>query len=360
MVRSLNRVIDIGWLPTKEAILSQEKNRAIGLGIQAFYDMLMLLRLPFDSKETAALNLRIFEAMYFAACEASCELAMKEGKYPTFDGSPMSEGKFQFDLWREYPEGEFDWSRVPLDAHDWTGLRAKVMEHGMRNSLLLALMPTASTSQMLGNYESFEPPKSLLSLRRTLAGEFVVVSKYLQDDLLAAGLWSEAMRDKIIANKGSVQGLKDVPAELQALHKTVWDINQKVIVDLCSDRGVFIDHSQSMNVFMTDINDSKIATILNYGYKKKGIKTMLYYLRGQNAKEAEPVTVAPEVYEQVERERQAQQATVTTGHASETSASKRTKPEATDEHEPSRKRARMREAELCSLQNKEACVSCGG
>jgi ribonucleoside-diphosphate reductase alpha chain len=284
MVRNLNKVIDHGWLPTAEARYSNQRSRAIGLGVQALYDLFMEMRFPFDSKAAGRLNIDIFETMYFAACEASCELAIEHGSpYETFKGSPLSQGKFQFDLWGVKPTS---------NRYDWNQLREKIMTHGTRNSLLLALMPTASTSQILGNYESFEPASSLLYVRRTLAAEFVVLSKYLVRDLLELKLWNTEMKNRLIAHRGSVQAMMDLPLELRELHKTVWDIKQKAIIDMSADRAQYICQTQSLNIHMTDITHAKLTSLLFYAWKKK-LKTCIYYLRSKAAVEAVPVTVEP-------------------------------------------------------------------
>jgi ribonucleoside-diphosphate reductase alpha chain len=282
MVRHLNRVIDIGRMPTPEANLSNHKMRAIGLGVQGLQDVFVMLRMPFDSPEARTLNVEIFETMYFAACEASCELAQTQGPCDAFAGSPMSKGLFQFDLWKT----------TPSDRYDWAQLRQKIMQHGMTNSLCVALMPTASTSQILGNTECFEPYSSLLYIRRTLAGDFVVVCKALMQDLLKLGLWNTQLKDKIIANHGSIQDIAEIPSDLKQLYRTVWEIPQRTLVDMCADRAPFICQSQSMNIHMQDVTYQKVTSLLFHAWKR-GLKSCLYYLRSRSATEPVPVTIDP-------------------------------------------------------------------
>ncbi len=264
--RNLNKVIDINYYPIDEARYSNLKNRPIGIGVQGLADAFILMRFPFDSPEAAQLNKNIFETIYFAACTASCELAKKNGKpYDSYEGSPMSKGKFQFDLW----------GVTPSNLWNWEPLRADVAKHGMYNSLLVAPMPTASTSQILGNNECFEPYTYNLYVRRTLAGEFVCVSKHLLKDLIERNLWNPDMKNELIKAYGSVQNIPEIPQDLKDLYKTVWEIKQKVILDLAADRGAFICQSQSMNIHMTDINFGKLTSMHFYAWKK-GLKTGLF------------------------------------------------------------------------------------
>merc|ERR1719499_2261455 len=219
MTRNLNKVIDVNYYPVKEARNSNMRHRPIGLGVQGLADVFMLLRYPFESEEAQHLNQQIFETIYYAAVDASCEIAKVEGPYQTYEGSPASKGKLQFDLWSRENE-----SVTPTDLWDWDSLKQRVAEHGLRNSLLVAPMPTASTSQILGNNECFEPYTSNVYVRRTLAGEFIVINKHLLKDLISLGLWNELMKNKLLAANGSVQGIPEVPQDLKDIYKTVWEI----------------------------------------------------------------------------------------------------------------------------------------
>ncbi len=270
--RNLNKVIDINYYPIPEAERSNMRHRPIGLGVQGLADAFILLRMAFDSPEAKQLNKDIFETIYFAAMTESCVLAEKFGAYETFKGSPLSQGEFQFDLWGVQPS----------ERWDWAGLRKRVMKTGVRNSLLVAPMPTASTSQILGNNECFEPYTSNLYTRRTLAGEHIVVNKHLMRDLVRLGLWDEEMREAIMAANGSVQGIEAIPAEIRAIYKTAYEISQKVILDMAADRGAFICQSQSLNVFMEAPTFAKLSSMHFYAWQK-GLKTGMYYLRSKAA-----------------------------------------------------------------------------
>jgi len=270
--RNLNKVIDVNFYPIPQAEYSNKRHRPIGLGVQGLADAFILMRYAFDSAEAKQLNKDIFEAIYFAAVTESADLAERLGAYETFAGSPMSEGKFQFDLWDVQPSKRWDWD----------GLRQRVMKVGLRNSLLVAPMPTASTSQILGNNECFEPYTSNLYTRRTLAGEHIVVNKHLMRDLVRLGLWDEEMREAIMAANGSVEGIEDIPAEIRALYKTAYEISQKVIIDMSADRGAYICQSQSLNVFMESPNYAKLSSMHFYAWQK-GLKTGMYYLRSKAA-----------------------------------------------------------------------------
>eukprot|EP01069_Polyplicarium_translucidae_P013402 Polyplicarium_translucidae@DN947_c0_g1_i2.p1 len=287
---NLNRVIDCNYYPVPEAELSNFRHRPIGIGVQGFADALMLMRLPFESEEARETNRRIFETLYYAACEASVDLAEEEGPYESFKGSPMSEGLFQFDLWNA-ERAERGQPPVPLSGMwDWDALRQRVLQHGIRNSLLIAPMPTASTSQILGNNESFEPYTSNIYYRRVLSGEFFVVNPHLLRDLLERGLWCETLKQKLIASNGSVQNIADIPQRIKELYKTVWEIKQRVIVDLAADRGPFIDQSQSLNIHISNATFAKLSSMHFYGWKS-GLKTGVYYLRTQAAVDAIKFTV---------------------------------------------------------------------
>jgi len=278
---NLNKIIDNNYYPVKEAEYSNLRHRPIGLGVQGLADAFIQLRLPFESDEARKLNKEIFETIYFAAMTASKDLAIKEGAYETFKGSPLSKGKFQFDLWGVKPDsGRWDWENLRLD----------VMNHGVRNSLLVAPMPTASTSQILGNNECFEPYTSNIYTRRVLSGEFIIVNKYLLRDLVNLGLWDNNMKDKIITANGSVQDIAEIPQELKDLYKSVWEIKMRTIIDMAADRGAYICQSQSLNLFINSPNASKLTSMHFYAWKK-GLKTGMYYLRTQAASQAVKFTV---------------------------------------------------------------------
>jgi len=278
---NLNKIIDHNYYPVKEAEYSNLRHRPIGLGVQGLADAFILLRLPFESDEARQLNKDIFETIYFAAMTASKDLAIKDGPYKSFKGSPLSKGKFQFDLWDVKPEsGRWDWENLRLD----------VMNHGVRNSLLVAPMPTASTSQILGNNECFEPYTSNIYTRRVLSGEFVIVNKHLLRDLVNLGLWTPAMKDKIITANGSIQDIAEIPAAIKDLYKTVWEIKMRNIIDMAADRGAYICQSQSLNLFINAPNASKLTSMHFYAWKK-GLKTGMYYLRTQAASQAVKFTV---------------------------------------------------------------------
>jgi ribonucleoside-diphosphate reductase alpha chain len=254
------------------------RHRPIGLGVQGLADVFFQMKLPFISDEASEVNRNIFETLYHAAMETSMELAMEQGPYSTFRGSPLSEGKFQFDLWG-----------VDARRYDWNALRTKVMEHGVRNSLLVAPMPTASTSQILGNTECIEPITSHLYTRRTLAGEFIVLNEYLVRELMEMGKWNELVKQNIIANQGSVQQL-DIPDEMKQRYKIVWEMPMKKLIDMAVDRGAFICQSQSLNLWIKDPTYTILTSMHFYGWKK-GLKTGIYYLRRKAKHAPTPFTV---------------------------------------------------------------------
>ncbi|KEY67428.1 hypothetical protein S7711_05956 [Stachybotrys chartarum IBT 7711] len=272
VVRNLNRIIDVNHYPVQEARNSNMRHRPIGVGVQGLADAFLALRLPFESPEARELNKQIFETIYHAALTASMELAKLEGPYESFKGSPASEGILQFDMWNVKPS----------DLWEWEELREQIKEHGTRNSLLVAPMPTASTSQILGNNECFEPYTSNIYQRRVLAGEFQVVNPWLLKDLVDMGLWSDAMKNRIIAENGSIQNIPNIPADIKTLYKTVWEISQRQVVQMAADRGAFIDQSQSLNIHMKDPSMGKITSMHFAGWKL-GLKTGMYYLRTQAA-----------------------------------------------------------------------------
>lgn len=320
--RNLNKVIDINYYPVEEARKSNFRHRPIGLGIQGLADAFILLRMPFDSMEAKGLNEDIFETIYYAAVETSMELAKIHGTYETYEGSPASKGILQFDMWGVTPKS---------GRYDWDSLKEKVKKFGMRNSLLVAPMPTASTSQILGNNECFEPYTSNIYTRRTLSGEFIVVNKHLMKDLIDLGLWNDTMRNRLISTNGSVQAVPGIPQNIKDLYKTVWEISQKVIIEMAADRGAYICQSQSMNIFMQDPNFGKLTSMHFYAWKK-GLKTGMYYLRSQAATAAIKFTLDKSQLEQPKMEK-----------ANETETIK----------------AQKQDAIACSLDDPEGCEMCG-
>ncbi len=290
--RNLNKVIDVNYYPVEEAKKSNMRHRPIGLGVQGLADTFIMLRMPFDSDEARSLNEDIFETIYFGAMEASMEQAKEEGAYETFKGSPVSKGIFQFDMWGVTPKsGRWNWEQLKQD----------VKKNGVRNSLLVAPMPTASTSQILGNNECFEPYTSNIYTRRTLSGEFIVVNKHLMRDLMALGLWSETMRQKLIAANGSVQAIPEIPQNIKDIYKTVWEISQKSIIDMSADRGAYICQSQSLNIHLTNPNFGKLTSMHFYAWKK-GLKTGMYYLRTNAAADAIKFTLDKSALQKPEAE----------------------------------------------------------
>jgi ribonucleoside-diphosphate reductase alpha chain len=306
-------VIDRNYYPIPEAKVSNLRHRPIGIGVQGLADVFMMIGEPFDSDVARALNRDIHETIYFAAMETSIELAQEHGPYETFQGSPLSKGIFQFDMW----------GVEPTDRWDWESLRKRVVENGARNSLLLAPMPTASTSQILGNNECFEPYTSNIYSRRTSAGEFIMVNKHLLKELLGLGLWDESMRQQIIAGNGSIQNIERIPQHLKDIYRTVWEIPQKSLIDMSADRGAFICQSQSLNLFMANPSTGKLSSMHFYAWKK-GLKTGIYYLRTTAAADAIKFTVDKSIVAVPQQSREEKQA-----------------------------------AMVCSLENPESCVMCG-
>jgi len=285
--KNLNKIIDENYYPVEEARNSNLRHRPIGLGIQGLADAFIMMRYPFESEEAKALNREVFETIYFAAMTASKDLAMEYGPYSTYEGSPVSQGIFQFDMW----------GVTPTDRWEWDILKEEVKKNGVRNSLLLAPMPTASTAQILGNNECFEPYTSNIYTRRVLSGEFIVVNKFLLKDLVRLGLWSPEMRQKLMASNGSVQNIQEIPQEIKDLYKTAWEISQKAVIDQAADRGAYICQSQSLNIFMENANFGKLTSMHFYGWKK-GLKTGMYYLRTKAATDAIKFTVDKSVVSQ--------------------------------------------------------------
>jgi len=281
---NLNRVIDVNFYPTPETLKSNMRHRPVGLGVQGLADVFALLKLSWESPEAFALNRQIFAHMYYAALQQSMLLAKTEGPYETFKGSPASNGELQFDLWSIEPEEH--------PELDWAQLKRDIQQYGLRNSLLVAPMPTASTSQILGYNECIEPFTSNIYTRRTLAGEFILVNKYLINDLLALGIWSPELKNKIIGNGGSVQGIAEIPVETQALYKTVWEMKQKTLIDMAAQRGVYVCQSQSLNLYVADPDFRKLTSMHVYAWQQ-GLKTGIYYLRTKSVVKAQQFTVEP-------------------------------------------------------------------
>tara|TARA_B110000037_G_scaffold33143_2_gene40028 strand:+ start:9344 stop:11752 length:2409 start_codon:yes stop_codon:yes gene_type:complete len=280
---NLNRVIDQNYYPVQEAENSNKRHRPIGIGVQGLADAYILMRLPFDSEAASTLNKKIFETIYYAAVTASKDLAIKEGAYETIEGSPISKGEFQFDMW----------DVTPSDRWEWDILREEVKEHGVRNSLLLAPMPTASTAQILGNNECFEPYTSNIYTRRVLSGEFIIVNKHLLKDLAKLNLWDSNMKNKLMASNGSIQNIDEIPQDIKDLYKTAWEISQKVLINQAADRGAYICQSQSLNLFMENANFAKLTSMHFYGWRA-GLKTGMYYLRTKAATDAIKFTLDKE------------------------------------------------------------------
>ena len=392
--KNLNRIIDINYYPVPSARRSNMRNRPIGIGVQGLADAFMIMGYPFDSQEARRLNVQIFETIYHAALERSCELAEQYGTYETYEGSPASQGILQYDMW----------NRTPSDLWDWTALKAKIAKHGLRNSLLLAPMPTASTSQILGFNECFEPYTSNIYMRRVLAGEFQVVNPWLLRELVELGLWNESMKQKIIAHGGSIQNVPGIPDNIKALYKTVWEISQKVILDMAADRGAFVCQSQSLNVHLSAPSFGQLTSMHFYGWKK-GLKTGSYYLRTRPAASAIQFTVSNEEIAAAKATKKAVSAQKAAAHTAASSAAQppaQTSAPATDDRKyesvvqgvgrlgvdgtvtqdgpgsdrpenpaddegfkaaQERQRRRQEEADArlaCSLENKDACLMCSG
>lgn len=300
---NLNKVIDLNYYPVTEARISNMRHRPIGIGIQGLADVFMILRMPFESEEANKLNKEIMETIYYGALEASMELAMKDGPYETFKGSPASKGILQFDLW----------NKTPSDRWNWKELKEKIKINGLRNSTLLSPMPTASTSQILGNTECFEPCTTNIYTRRVMSGEYIIVNKYLMNDLMKLNLWNKNMKNKIMENKGSIQNIEEIPKDIKELYKTVWEMKMKSLIDMATERGPYIDQSQSLNLFMEKPTQQKITSMHFYSWSK-GLKTGMYYFRSRPSCDTIAFTVEKT----------------------------------------------LSEKEICSRDNKEACVMCSG
>jgi len=274
VTRNLNKVIDVNYYPIPEARNSNMRHRPVGIGVQGLADAFILMGYAFDSPEARRLNTEIFETIYFGAVTESNAIAQRDGAYETYEGSPASKGELQYDLW----------GVEPTDRWDWISLKASIKKHGLRNSLLVAPMPTASTSQILGNNECIEPYTSNIYTRRTLSGEYIIVNKHLLNDLIRLNLWDEDMKEMLIASNGSVQNIQGLPQELKERYKTVWEISQKAIIDMAADRGAYICQSQSLNLFVENANMGKLSSMHFYAWQK-GLKTGMYYLRSKAAVE---------------------------------------------------------------------------
>jgi ribonucleoside-diphosphate reductase alpha subunit len=349
ITRNLNKVIDVNYYPVEEARNSNMRHRPIGIGVQGLADAFILLRMPFDSQEARGLNKDIHETIYFAAMEASMELSKLNGPYESFKGSPVSKGIFQFDMWGVTPDsGRWDWEQ----------LKREVKQNGVRNSLLLAPMPTASTSQILGNNECFEPYTSNIYTRRTLSGEFIIANKHLMKDLISLGLWSETMRQKLVAANGSIQGIAEIPQNIKDIYRTVWEIPQKAIIDMSADRGAYICQSQSLNIHLTNPNFGKLTSMHFYAWKK-GLKTGMYYLRSTAAADAIKFTLDKSVHQTTPVEAtaatSAAMGTVTAQPTSVAVEAQQAIPYQQASADYEQKMADM----ACSLDNPDACEACG-
>ncbi len=322
VTKNLNKIIDVNFYPVEEARRSNMRHRPIGIGVQGLADVFLLLKMPFDSEEARKVNREIFETIYFGAMTASKDLAKLHGAYETFQGSPLSQGIFQFDMWNV----------TPTDRWDWETLRREVKESGARNSLLLAPMPTASTSQILGNNECIEPYTSNIYTRRVLSGEFIVVNKYLMKELVELGIWNNRLKEKIISANGSVQGIEEIPQDVKDVYRTVWEIKQRSLIDMAAERGAFICQSQSLNLFLEDANFAKL-TSMHFHAWKTGLKTGMYYLRTKAAADAIKFTV----------DNRQQPAAASAPAAKGTGEAK------------DQKMADI----ACSLENKDDCLACG-
>uniref|UniRef100_H3D2J8 Ribonucleoside-diphosphate reductase n=1 Tax=Tetraodon nigroviridis TaxID=99883 RepID=H3D2J8_TETNG len=319
IVKNLNKIIDINYYPVPEAKRSNLRHRPIGIGVQGLADAFILMRHPYESPEAQLLNTQIFETIYHAALEASCELAAEFGPYQTYAGSPVSRGVLQYDMW----------GKTPTDLWDWTALKEKIAKHGVRNSLLLAPMPTASTAQILGNNESFEAYTSNIYTRRVLSGEFQIVNPHLLKDLTERGLWSDGMKNQLIAHNGSIQNIPEIPDDLKQLYKTVWEISQKTVLKMAADRGAFIDQSQSLNIHIAEPNYGKLTSMHFYGWKL-GLKTGMYYLRTKPAANPIQFTLNKETLKEAQAARSEEES-----------------------------KERNAAAVVCSLANKDECMMCG-
>jgi len=335
VTRNLNKIIDVNYYPIPEAKRSNFRHRPIGIGVQGLADAYILMRHPFESDEARLINQQIFETLYYGALEASCELAEKYGAYETYPGSPVSKGVLQYDMW----------NKTPTDLWNWAELKEKIAKFGVRNSLLIAPMPTASTAQILGNNESFEPYTSNIYNRRVLSGEFQVVNHHLLKDLTELELWDDDMKNLIIGHNGSIQQIERIPQHIRDLYKTVWEISQKTLMQMAADRGAFIDQSQSFNIHVAEPNYGKLSSIHFYGWKL-GLKTGMYYLRTKPAANAIQFTVDKTKLAENNQ---------TPKKENGVTPKKENGTTPVQDEDRERRLAEM----TCSLQNKEDCLMCG-
>jgi ribonucleoside-diphosphate reductase alpha chain len=346
ITKNLNKVIDINYYPVEAARKSNMRHRPIGIGVQGLADAFILMRMPFDSEEARQLNKEIHETIYYAAMTASKDLAKKDGPYETYEGSPVSQGIFQYDMWNV----------TPSDRWEWDVLKEEVKKYGVRNSLLLAPMPTASTSQILGNNECFEPYTSNIYTRRVLSGEFTIVNKHLLKDLVKLGLWNDTMKNKIIAANGSVQNIPEVPQDIKEIYKTVWEIKQRSLIDMAADRGAYICQSQSLNLFIQDANFAKLTSMHFYAWKK-GLKTGMYYLRTKSAVDAIKFTIETGMIKQNQDNMEAAVAVAEAAVAKASAAV--TEAENNQLHGSSISKEQAFEQMACSLDDPDSCEACG-
>ncbi len=330
---NLNKIIDGNYYPVPETRNSNMRHRPIGIGVQGLADAFILLRFPFESEEAKKLNREVFETIYYASCTASKDLARRDGAYETFQGSPASKGILQFDMWNV----------TPTDRWEWSVLKEEITKYGMRNSLLLAPMPTASTAQILGNNECFEPYTTNVYSRRTLAGEFIVVNKHLLKDLVNLGLWNDNLKNKLMSTSGSVQNIDEIPDNLKALYKTAWEISQRIVIDMAADRGAFICQSQSLNIFMENANFGKLTSMHFYAWER-GLKTGMYYLRTKAATDAIKFTV--------DKSQLAKPKTEVVIESAPVSVSMNITPDTLSQTNV--------DAIACSIDNPDSCESCSG
>ena len=333
VTKNLNKIIDVNFYPVEEAKRSNMRHRPIGIGIQGLADAFILMRFPFESEDAQLLNKQIFETIYYGAMEASCELAEVHGPYETYEGCPVQKGLFQYDMW----------DVTPTPLHDWASLKAKVKKHGIRNSLLMAPMPTASTAQILGNNEGIEAYTSNIYSRRVLSGEFQIVNPHLLRDLTERDLWDDDMKNEIISRNGSIQDINEIPKDIRDLYKTVWEVSQKTILKMAADRGAFIDQSQSLNIHVAEPNYGKLTSMHFHGWKL-GLKTGMYYLRTKAASAAIQFTVDKKKLKDV------------------TNNKENTAPGSAGDIVRSPLKAKNEEnlaAMVCSIENKDDCLMCG-
>ena len=328
MIGPMNDVIDNNYYPVPETKTSNMRHRPIGIGVQGLVDVYVKMRLPFESDGAKKLNKEIFETIYYGCLQGSIKLAKESGSYETFPGSPFSEGKRQFDLWAE--NDGIDLKDYLSGRWDWNTLKQDLVKYGARNSMLMALMPTASTAQIMGNSEAFEPVDSCIFKRRVLSGEYIVVNKYLVDDLIRLGLWSKELKDTIIANDGSIQNIDVIPNDIKALYKTVWEISMKSVIEQCRDRGVFVDQMQSMNLFMANPNYKRLTSMHFYAWKNH-LKTGMYYLRSKSSYAAGKFSIDPELEKSIREKR---------------------------EKGEELKQEEQEAVLMCSITNREACMMC--